>query len=111
MSEVASHLEGGKTDVTVPIDVQGTPFQQRVWEELRRIPFGETRSYTQVAASINAPRAVRAVASACARNRLSIIIPCHRVVRETGALGGYRWGLERKEKLLAREHAVAARRV
>ena len=110
-AKVASHLKGADSAIAIPIDVAGTPFQQRVWGELQRIPYGETRSYSQVAASIDAPRAVRAVASACARNRLSIIIPCHRVVRETGALGGYRWGLARKKKLLAREHAFAARRV
>ncbi|MBA2685607.1 MAG: bifunctional DNA-binding transcriptional regulator/O6-methylguanine-DNA methyltransferase Ada [Gemmatimonadaceae bacterium] len=111
MAEVTAHLEGADTGIEVPIDVSGTAFQRRVWDELKRIPFGETRSYSEVAASIDAPRAVRAVASACARNRVSIIIPCHRVMRETGALGGYRWGVERKEKLLAREHAFAARRV
>jgi AraC family transcriptional regulator of adaptative response/methylated-DNA-[protein]-cysteine methyltransferase len=110
-SMIASYLEGADRDLSVPLDVGGTPFQQRVWTELRRIPYGETRSYTNVAESIGAPRAVRAVASACARNPVSLVVPCHRVLRGTGALGGYRWGLERKELLLSREHEFAARRV
>jgi AraC family transcriptional regulator of adaptative response/methylated-DNA-[protein]-cysteine methyltransferase len=106
---IASYLQGADRDLAVPLDVAGTPFQQRVWSELRRIPYGETRSYTNVAESIGAPRAVRAVASACARNPVSLVVPCHRVLRGTGALGGYRWGLKRKEQLLSREHAFAAR--
>jgi AraC family transcriptional regulator of adaptative response/methylated-DNA-[protein]-cysteine methyltransferase len=89
----------------IPLDVQGTAFQQRVWEELRRIPPGETRSYTQVAAAIGAPSAVRAVASACAANRLAVLVPCHRVVRSGGDLSGYRWGVERKRELIRREAA------
>ena len=109
IATVAAHLDGTEREIAVPIDVAGTPFQERVWSELRRIPFGETRSYSQVAASIDAPRAVRAVASACASNRVALVIPCHRVVRESGALGGYRWGIARKERLLAREHGFAAR--
>jgi AraC family transcriptional regulator, regulatory protein of adaptative response / methylated-DNA-[protein]-cysteine methyltransferase len=111
VAAVRAYLEGAEQEIAVPLDVAGTPFQQRVWEALQRIPYGETRSYTQVAESIAAPTAVRAVASACARNRVSLVIPCHRVVRGTGALGGYRWGLARKERLLAREHGIAARRV
>jgi len=107
---VASFLEGADRDIAVPLDVAGTPFQRRVWNALRQIPYGETRSYTSVAESIGAPRAVRAVASACARNPVSLVIPCHRVLRGTGALGGYRWGLERKERLLARERSFAVRR-
>lgn len=108
---IASYLEGTERDLAIPLDVGGTPFQQRVWSELRRIPYGETRSYSSVAESIGAPRAVRAVASACARNPVSLVVPCHRVLRGTGALGGYRWGLERKERLLSREHDFAARRM
>jgi len=108
---IASYLEGAVRELAVPLDISGTPFQQRVWSELQRIPYGETRSYTNVAESIGAPRAVRAVASACARNPVSLVVPCHRVLRGTGALGGYRWGVERKEQLLSREHAFAARRV
>ncbi len=108
---VAAHLEGAELELEVPMDVVGTPFQRRVWSELQRIPYGETRSYSQVARSIDAPAAVRAVANACARNRLALIVPCHRVVRAGGALGGYRWGIARKELLLAREHGFAARRI
>jgi AraC family transcriptional regulator of adaptative response/methylated-DNA-[protein]-cysteine methyltransferase len=91
----------------VPLDLRGTAFQLGVWAALREIPAGETRSYGAVAAALGRPRAVRAVAGACARNRVAVLVPCHRVVRETGQLGGYRWGLERKRRLLAAEHARA----
>jgi AraC family transcriptional regulator of adaptative response/methylated-DNA-[protein]-cysteine methyltransferase len=111
VAAVTAHLAGAAQELSVPLDVAGTPFQQRVWQELQRIPYGETRSYSEVAAAINAPAAVRAVASACARNRVSLIIPCHRVLRVGGALGGYRWGIARKQRLLAREHGFAVRRV
>jgi AraC family transcriptional regulator of adaptative response/methylated-DNA-[protein]-cysteine methyltransferase len=87
----------------VPVDVKATAFQWRVWRALQEIPRGETRSYTEVAASIGQPSAARAVASACAHNRVALVIPCHRVVRSDGALSGYRWGPERKQKLLERE--------
>src|SRR5574341_1595693 len=87
----------------VPLDVQATAFQWRVWQELRRIPFGRTRTYSQVAAAIGSPRATRAVGRACATNPAALAIPCHRVIREDGGLGGYRWGLERKQALLLRE--------
>jgi AraC family transcriptional regulator of adaptative response/methylated-DNA-[protein]-cysteine methyltransferase len=90
-------------DVTVPVDIRATAFQWRVWQALQRIPHGETRSYTQIAAEIGAPRAVRAVASACARNRLAVVVPCHRVIRADGSLGGYRWGMARKRALLDHE--------
>ncbi|HBU7208912.1 TPA: methylated-DNA--[protein]-cysteine S-methyltransferase, partial [Klebsiella pneumoniae] len=83
--------------------LQGTAFQLQVWQALRQIPAGETRSYRQVAEHIGQPRAVRAVAGACAANSLAVIVPCHRVVREDGALSGYRWGTARKAQLLARE--------
>ena len=102
LADVVAQI-GGAPGAEVPIDAEGTPFQQQVWSELRRIPRGETRTYSQVAAAIGAPSAVRAVASACARNRVAIVIPCHRVVRQGGALGGYRWGLERKRQLLEGE--------
>jgi len=92
-------------DVTVPVDIRATAFQWRVWQALQRIPHGETRSYTQIAAEIGAPRAVRAVASACARNRLAVVVPCHRVIRADGSLGGYRWGMARKRALLDHEAA------
>jgi AraC family transcriptional regulator, regulatory protein of adaptative response / methylated-DNA-[protein]-cysteine methyltransferase len=91
----------------LPMDVQATAFQWRVWEELRRIPFGSTRSYQEIAKAIGKPNAVRAVARACASNRLALVIPCHRVIRENKSLGGYRWGMERKEKLLKQEKALA----
>ncbi len=87
----------------IPLDIQGTAFQQRVWEELRRIPPGETRSYAQVAAAVGAPTAARAVARACATNHLAVLVPCHRVVSAGGGLSGYRWGAARKRELLRRE--------
>ena len=87
----------------LPLDVRGTAFQQRVWQALRRIPPGETASYAQVAQRIGSPKSVRAVAQACASNRLAVAIPCHRVVRSDGAVSGYRWGVARKQALLARE--------
>jgi AraC family transcriptional regulator of adaptative response/methylated-DNA-[protein]-cysteine methyltransferase len=86
-----------------PIDVRGTPFQRRVWDELRDIPPGTTTSYAEIAKRIGAPKALRAVAGACAANVLALAIPCHRVVRSNGSLSGYRWGLERKRLLIARE--------
>lgn len=89
--------------LSLPLDIRGTAFQQQVWQALRAIPAGETRSYQQVADSIGKPKAVRAVASACAANRLAIVVPCHRVVRADGALSGYRWGVTRKAALLQRE--------
>lgn len=91
----------------VRLDAQGTPFQRRVWRELRRIPRGSTRSYADLARRIGAPKATRAVARACAANPLALFIPCHRVVRSDGALAGYRWGLLRKRRLLAAEQAAA----
>jgi len=97
------YLSGQQPRLDLPLDVPGTPFQQRVWAELRRIPYGETRSYTQVAAAIGQPSAVRAVARACATNSAALIIPCHRVLRADGSLGGYRWGVHRKQALLAVE--------
>ena len=88
----------------VPLDVvHGTVFQQKVWKALRAIPAGQTRTYSEVAQSIGHPQSVRAVASACAANPLAVLVPCHRVLRRDGGLGGYRWGLERKQHLLALE--------
>jgi AraC family transcriptional regulator of adaptative response/methylated-DNA-[protein]-cysteine methyltransferase len=87
----------------VPVDLIGTAFQKRVWDALMRIPVGETRSYAELAATLGAPRAARAVASACAGNRVAIVVPCHRVIRGDGSPGGYRWGLDLKRRLLARE--------
>lgn len=96
-------LDGKHPILDLPLDVQATAFQARVWEELRRIPYGEVRTYTQVAEAIGQPKAVRAVANACAHNPTALITPCHRVVRSDGAAGGYRWGIERKQQLLQRE--------
>ncbi len=105
--EVASVLAGavrGDADPTLlPLDVVGTAFQIRVWEALRQIPTGETRTYSEVAAQIGAPSAVRAVASACAANSAALTIPCHRVIRSDGSLGGYRWGIGAKSALLSAE--------
>jgi AraC family transcriptional regulator of adaptative response/methylated-DNA-[protein]-cysteine methyltransferase len=89
--------------VDLPLDVRGTAFQQRVWQALRAIPAGETVSYTELARRIHAPRSVRAVANACGANPVAVAIPCHRVVSQNGAISGYRWGVERKRALLARE--------
>jgi AraC family transcriptional regulator of adaptative response/methylated-DNA-[protein]-cysteine methyltransferase len=85
------------------VDVQATAFQRRVWQQLQAIPYGETRTYSQIARTMGRPTATRAVARACATNPVSIVIPCHRVIREDGGLGGYRWGLERKQALLDQE--------
>jgi AraC family transcriptional regulator of adaptative response/methylated-DNA-[protein]-cysteine methyltransferase len=96
-------LEGDAPHADLPLDVQGTAFQMRVWEELRRIPRGRTVSYGELAVRIGRPTAPRAVARACATNPVAILTPCHRVIRENGELGGYRWGIERKRKLLEEE--------
>jgi AraC family transcriptional regulator, regulatory protein of adaptative response / methylated-DNA-[protein]-cysteine methyltransferase len=98
------HIAGEKLDAKLPLDIQATAFQRKVWSCLQSIPFGETRSYQQVAAAIGQPRATRAVAKACASNRIGVEIPCHRVVRASGEMGGYRWGINRKKKLLAIEN-------
>jgi AraC family transcriptional regulator, regulatory protein of adaptative response / methylated-DNA-[protein]-cysteine methyltransferase len=95
-------IEGGST-ASLPLDIQATAFQRRVWQALETIPRGTTKSYSAIAADIGSPKAVRAVARACATNPVAVAIPCHRVVREDGSLGGYRWGLERKKKLLSLE--------
>ena len=107
---ILRHLAGQQTSLELPLDVRATAFQRRVWEELRRIPFGSTRSYREVAESLGQPTATRAVAGACAANPIALVTPCHRVVREDGSLSGYRWGTERKAKLLAREQALASKR-
>ncbi|MCH9013467.1 MAG: bifunctional DNA-binding transcriptional regulator/O6-methylguanine-DNA methyltransferase Ada [Proteobacteria bacterium] len=103
---VLAHLEGRAPDLDLPLDVRATAFQRQVWEALRAIPYGETRSYGEVARAIGRPTAARAVARACATNRVSVVVPCHRVVRGDGGLGGYRWGTERKKALLAKERAT-----
>ena len=102
------HLEGREPDLDLPLDVRATAFQRRVWDALRKIPYGQTRSYSQVARAVGRPRAVRAVAQACATNPVAIVVPCHRVVRENGELGGYRWGVKRKQQLLEQEAGAQA---
>jgi len=104
---IVRYLEGRTQQLDLPLDVRATAFQRRVWEALRRIPYGRTRSYTQIARAIGRPRATRAVARACATNPAALVIPCHRVVRADGGLGGYRWGNERKRALLEREQETA----
>ncbi|XXV35479.1 bifunctional DNA-binding transcriptional regulator/O6-methylguanine-DNA methyltransferase Ada [Sorangium sp. So ce1504] len=103
VAKVVGLVERPRASVELPLDIRGTAFQQRVWQALRDIPGGTTASYAQIACSIGAPRAVRAVAQACAANALAVAIPCHRVVRNDGGLSGYRWGVERKRALLDRE--------
>jgi AraC family transcriptional regulator of adaptative response/methylated-DNA-[protein]-cysteine methyltransferase len=100
---IVQHLRGELPALDLPIDVRATAFQWKVWRALQAIPYGETRPYAEVARSIGQPRAVRAVARACATNPVALVVPCHRVVQSDGGLGGYRWGVERKKKLLARE--------
>jgi AraC family transcriptional regulator of adaptative response/methylated-DNA-[protein]-cysteine methyltransferase len=107
MQKILAHLRGHEPHLDLPTDVQATAFQRHVWEELRRIPYGATRTYSEVARAIGRPTAIRAVARACATNPVSVVVPCHRVVREDGNLAGYRWGLDRKRTLL--EHECAAR--
>jgi AraC family transcriptional regulator of adaptative response/methylated-DNA-[protein]-cysteine methyltransferase len=107
VTKILAHLRGREPNLDLPTDVQATAFQRRVWEELRRIPYGTTRTYSQVARAIGRPSAIRAVARACATNPVSVVVPCHRVVRGDGNLAGYRWGLERKRALLEQESANA----
>lgn len=106
---LAGAVRGEAGAASLPMDLEGTAFQMRVWDVLRRIPVGETRTYSEVAAHIGSPRAVRAVGSACAANPAAIAVPCHRVIRHDGTLGGYRWGLETKETLLNAEHVARGR--
>jgi AraC family transcriptional regulator of adaptative response/methylated-DNA-[protein]-cysteine methyltransferase len=106
VNTVLRYMEGASFDL--PLDVQATPFQQQVWDALRAIPYGDTRTYTEIAREIGKPDAVRAVANACAANQVALVIPCHRVVREDGTLGGYKWGLERKRALLHQERMAQA---
>lgn len=103
LKEILQRVEGSAPSMDLPLDVQATAFQRRVWNELQKIPRGTTKTYTQVARALGKPRSVRAVARACATNPVSIVVPCHRVIRTDGTLAGYRWGLQRKQKLLERE--------
>ncbi|HEY9317690.1 MAG TPA: methylated-DNA--[protein]-cysteine S-methyltransferase [Achromobacter sp.] len=107
VAAVVGFVEDPSRGLDLPLDVRGTAFQRRVWEALRDIPAGTTATYTDIAARIGSPRAVRAVARACATNNIALAIPCHRVVRTDGSLAGYRWGIDRKRVLLAREAQAA----
>jgi AraC family transcriptional regulator of adaptative response/methylated-DNA-[protein]-cysteine methyltransferase len=103
VTSLVKHLDGQQPHLDLPVDVQATAFQRRVWQELQAIPYGATRTYGQIAQAIGQPTAARAVARACATNPVAIVVPCHRIVREDGHLGGYRWGIERKQQLLEHE--------
>jgi len=105
VKEIVQRVEGNPPRLELPLDLQATAFQRRVWQELQRIPRGTTRTYSQIARELGNPKAVRAVARACATNPVSIVVPCHRVIRGDGSLAGYRWGLSRKQQLLTREGA------
>ncbi|MDZ8186869.1 MAG: methylated-DNA--[protein]-cysteine S-methyltransferase [Nostoc sp. ChiSLP02] len=96
-------MVGGKAHLDLPLDVRGTAFQKQVWQALQKIPYGQTRTYTDIAREIAKPQAFRAVANACGANPVALIVPCHRVLRSDGSLGGYRWGIERKQKLITQE--------
>ena len=111
IAHIAGELGWNRADAPAlpPLDVAATAFQWRVWNALTRIPAGETRSYGELAAAIGSPKAARAVGNACGNNRLALIVPCHRVVREDGSPGGWRWGVQRKRELLARERRMAQR--
>jgi AraC family transcriptional regulator of adaptative response/methylated-DNA-[protein]-cysteine methyltransferase len=111
VSMLLAHLAGQEPHPELPLDVQGTAFQKRVWEELRRIPYGQTASYSEIARRIGQPTATRAVARACATNPAAIVTPCHRVIRENGELGGYRWGIERKQQLLEKERRASDQQI
>jgi AraC family transcriptional regulator of adaptative response/methylated-DNA-[protein]-cysteine methyltransferase len=105
VARLLQHMRGEDLDSALPLDIRATAFQRRVWTYLQSIPFGDTRSYAQVAKGIGQPTASRAVARACATNPVAVAIPCHRVVREDGSMGGYRWGMERKKALLELEQS------
>jgi len=108
MDALTEHLKGGQPHLDLPLDIRATAFQMRVWNYLQSIPYGEVQSYGEVASGIGLPNATRAVARACATNTVALVIPCHRVIRGTGQLGGYRWGLDRKRTLIDRERATKA---
>jgi len=108
IEQVVALIDDGRPlDSSLPLDLRGTVFQQRVWSALRQIPVGQTITYSELAQRIGRPKAIRAAASACGANRLAVVIPCHRVVARDGGLGGYRWGLERKRKLLESERGAS----
>jgi AraC family transcriptional regulator of adaptative response/methylated-DNA-[protein]-cysteine methyltransferase len=103
VKQIVAHLDGRVPNIDLPLDIKATAFQWKVWRRLQSIPYGQTCSYSEVARAIGAPRAVRAVARACATNHVCLVVPCHRVVQKDGGLGGYRWGVERKRRLLQKE--------
>jgi AraC family transcriptional regulator of adaptative response/methylated-DNA-[protein]-cysteine methyltransferase len=106
LTEKIQDVLAGRLDATkVPLDMRGTPFQEKVWQALARVPWGKTATYSDLARKAGAPKAIRAVASACARNPVAFVVPCHRILRKGGGLGGYYWGTEMKQKLLEREQA------
>ncbi len=109
INAILDYLRGKQPNLDLPLDVQATAFQWRIWQALQAIPYGSTRSYSEIARAVGEPKAARAVARACATNPAALVIPCHRVVREDGNIGGYRWGAERKRRLLAqeKEHIVS----
>lgn len=109
VERIIAYLEGWQPDLDLPLDLRATAFQQKVWRQLQAIPVGETRSYSEIAAAIGQPEASRAVAGACARNPVALVIPCHRIIRKDGSLGGYRWGIDRKRALLEREETYKGR--
>ena len=109
LNAIVEHLKNKRPHIDLPLDIQATAFQRQVWEQLRAIPYGDTHSYSEVAKAIGQRKAVRAVARACATNPVALVIPCHRVIREDKSLGGYRWGLERKKKLLEKEKETIRR--
>lgn len=106
--QVAALAEDPAQPLSTPLDLRGTEFQRRVWTRLRSIPAGRTATYSEIAAALGVPGSARAVAGACAANRLALVVPCHRVVRSDGSLAGYRWGVERKEALLSLESSPSA---
>lgn len=110
VEQLLNHLDGVRPHLDLPLDVQATAFQWSVWEKLREIPYGATRSYSEIAKAIGRPTATRAVARAIATNPVALVVPCHRVIREDRSLGGYRWGVERKQSLLQRESSAGAKR-
>ncbi len=103
IARIVGFVEAPAVGLDLPLDIRGTAFQQRVWQTLQLIPLGQTISYAELARRIGAPNSIRAVASACAANNLALAIPCHRVIRKNGAMSGYAWGIDRKQKLLDRE--------
>ncbi len=110
ITAILEHIACERPNLALPLDLQATAFQWKVWRALQKIPYGSTATYGQIAREIGRPKAVRAVANACAHNRAALVIPCHRAVRADGDIGGYRWGAERKEKILAKERAAAKER-